>query len=224
VEHFSLPQLSRLSIRRNGVLPRDDLFGIVTLPNLRSLDYFGSSDSVEIDLAQLLPSTPSLEWFKIYAGGLRSNALLAALSDMPALKRLTILDEPCSPTADDWFLPRDERFLEQLTLSQGPESGPVVCPRLETIELHNFNVVSDETLLQFVRSRTELQHQGVTRLSRVLVQFGRLMDLDIKSHLQDAIAGGLVMDLSYVKPRFTYSPLEGTNDWNSGEDPWEGWG
>ncbi|KAJ7802317.1 hypothetical protein B0H14DRAFT_2614381 [Mycena olivaceomarginata] len=132
----------------------------------------------------------------IRAGGLRSDALLSALSHIPAQERLTILEEPCSPTADDWFPPRDERFLEQLHFSQGPESDPVVCPRLKTIELYNFNVVSDETLLQFVRSRTEPQHQGVTRLSRVLVQFGRLMDLDIKSCLQDAIAGGLVMDLS----------------------------
>jgi hypothetical protein len=216
VEHFSLPQLSRLSIRRNGVLPRDDLFGIVTLPNLRSLDYFGSSASVEINLAQLLPSTPSLEWFKIYAGGLRSNALLATLSDMPALKRLTILDEPCSPTADDWFLPRDERFLEHLTLSQGPEPDCVVCPCLEAIELYNFNALSDVTLLQFVRSRTEPQHQDVACLSRVFVQSNRCIEFDIQLHLQDAITGGLVMDLNYVKPRFTYSPFEGTNDWN----PW----
>jgi hypothetical protein len=213
-EHFSLPQLSHFSVRRNGVLPRDHSLGSITLPNLQSLDYFSNSGYADSNLAQLLPSTPSLEWFKIQIGGLRSDTLLDALSHMPTLKRLTILDEPAN--TDDWFLPRDERFLEHLTLSQGPEPDRVVCPCLEAIELYNFNALSDVTLLQFVRLRTEPQHQDVACLSRVFVQFTRCIEFDIQLHLQDAIAGGLVMDLNYVKPRFTYSPFEGTNDWN----PW----
>ncbi|KAJ7919261.1 hypothetical protein B0H13DRAFT_254740 [Mycena leptocephala] len=222
-EPFSLPELAHFSVRRNGVLPRDHLFGSLALPNLRDLEYYSSGGSIEMNLPQLLPSTPSLESFIIFARGLRSNCLLDVLSRMPALKSLTILDEPCSATSDAWFLPRDNKFLEYLALSQGPESAPVVCPCLERIELQNFSAVSDETLLQFVQSRThESTTSGVPHLSRVTGRFLRRMDFDVKPHLADAIAGGLSVVLSYTKPGFTYSPLEGTvdfNNWNSG-DTW----
>jgi alpha-D-ribose 1-methylphosphonate 5-triphosphate synthase subunit PhnG len=39
-EPFSLPELAHFSVRRNGVLPRDHLFGSLALPNLRDLEYY----------------------------------------------------------------------------------------------------------------------------------------------------------------------------------------
>jgi hypothetical protein len=64
-------------------------------------------------------------------------------------------------------------------------------PLSRTVELQNFSAVSDETFPQVVRSRTEPQHQTVAQLSRVAARFDRPIDFDIKSHLQDAIAGAL---------------------------------
>ncbi|KAJ7922347.1 hypothetical protein B0H13DRAFT_2267580 [Mycena leptocephala] len=218
-EHFSLPHLSHLAVVKYGAFLLDHLFGNVTLPNLRSLHYKNTSGSGETNLIPVLPATPSLEWFKIHVSGLRSDSLLDVLSRMPALKILTIWEEPCTTTTDTWFLPRDGHFLEHLTPSHGPGS---VCPRLETIELYNFSAVSDETLLQFVRSRTEPQPQNVAHLSRVVARLGRPMEFDLHSRLQDAVAGGLAISLIYAMPPFTYSPLEGTDDFSA--RGWDGWG
>ncbi|KAJ6559909.1 hypothetical protein B0H19DRAFT_1375865 [Mycena capillaripes] len=231
-EPLSLSQLSHLTIIRPNCIPRQTLFGSVALPNLRPLHYESRGGTYETNLAPLLPSTPTLESFRISAVGLPSQGYLDILSLMPMLRELTILDEPFTPPQpfDPWSQPRDAHFLEHLMPSQG--LNPVVCPRLEFIELENFSAASDETLLQFVQSRTRPQIQNVTHLSHIVVAFSRPKEFDILSPLQDAIAAGLVISLNYLPDRTgaqLYSPLEGTSDfdfwggWGRGWQPGEGW-
>ncbi|KAF7352126.1 F-box domain-containing protein [Mycena venus] len=229
-EEFSLPQLRHLSITRHDPMHRSHLFGAVTLPNLESLHYEvrNNDQSAQPELPRLLPSTPSLQSFTIQAPGLGSESLLEVLSHLPTLKNLAILAEPCKNTdlPFDWsHSPMEEKFLDRLSLG----SATVICPLLESIQLQNFHAASDETLFQFIRSRTRPpQAENVVgcRLSRVAATFRRGMQWDIIPHLQDAVAGGLVVSLKYASRRTKiYSPLEGTNDfnnyWNWDPDNWD---
>ncbi|KAJ6559950.1 hypothetical protein B0H19DRAFT_1027685 [Mycena capillaripes] len=224
-EPFSLPQLSHLSIIRPNLLPRQSFFGSVVLPNLRSLHYATGGGNFEPNVMQLLPSTPTLECLRISAVGMPTQGYMDILSHIPTLKKLIILDEPSnnSEQPHPWYLPRDERFLEHLTLDPG---RPVLCPQLEFIELQNFSAASDETLLQLVRSRTGPQVQSA-RLSHVVIRFNRQMDVDIMSHLEDALASGLSITLNYLTapPSHVppYSPLEGTDDFGWGLGAGAGW-
>ncbi|KAJ7919426.1 hypothetical protein B0H13DRAFT_1868517 [Mycena leptocephala] len=173
-------------------------------------------------LMLLLPPIPSLSRFAVHVAGLESDLLLDVLSHMLELKLLTILEEPR-------FQLRALVYSRRWTFLRAPYAvskvRPVLCPRLETVELPNFRAVSDETFLRFVQSRTEPQHQSVAQLSRVAARFSRPMDLDIKSHLQDAIGGGLDITPIYTPSPVTYSPLEGTNDFLPGWEEWRerGW-
>ncbi|KAF7351975.1 hypothetical protein MVEN_01159600 [Mycena venus] len=225
---FSLPELLHLSISRGNPIHGSHFFGIVSLPNLQSLYYYesrGGNQSTDLELVRLLPSTPTLQCFTIHIRGLQSASLLKVLACMPNLRELVIWEEPCKDTGiSAWPPSMDEKFLEHLTLSPG--SNSVVCPLLESIQFQNFSAASDETLLQFVQSRTAHQLPCVGYLSRVVASFNRPMHVDILLHLQDAVSRGLEISLNYPasspgNSARIYSPLEGTNDgWDWAADSW----
>ncbi|KAJ7681893.1 hypothetical protein DFH06DRAFT_283797 [Mycena polygramma] len=221
VNSFSLPHLTHLSIASHTSFQREHLFGIMSLPNLRSLVLtFGGV--LETNVRQLLPSTPSLEFLQ--ATGLESTALLDILSSTPTLVKLVVSQEPRTvldpANQSDWNLFPDPNFLTRLT----PRLGPLVCPLLDSVQLLGFNAASDEAVLQFVLSRTTAKIDAVARLAHLEVVFSRLMSFDIMPRLKDAIAGGLDISINYpsrARPNqtqnaMTYSPLEGT----SSVSPW----
>jgi len=114
---------------------------------------------------------------------------------------LTMLDEPCLPTPNMSF-PHDGKSLEHLTITSGLR--PVVCPHFVSLHLDEFYVASDETLLQFVLSRTGPHGH----LSRVVASFERARDFDIMPHLQDVVAGRLFISLDYgSEPADEYSRI-----------------
>ncbi|KAJ6559913.1 hypothetical protein B0H19DRAFT_1375868 [Mycena capillaripes] len=216
-EDFSRPQLCHLVIKRHTSLERGNFLGTVNLPNLQSLHYERWEGVCEPNLVLLLPSTPTLECLRLSTLGTQSHTYLDILSHIPTLKALTIVGEPCEATEQPpsrWFPPPgDGKFLEHLTLSPGLDAA--ICPHLESVEFQHFDATADETLLQFVRSRTQPKIPNVAELTHVVVEFTRPMDFDITFHLQDAIARGLAISLKYYIPPeeteidVSYSPWEG---------------
>ncbi|KAJ7626559.1 hypothetical protein DFH06DRAFT_734251 [Mycena polygramma] len=215
-EDVCLPRLIHLAIEREVTRSQHEtLFGCVTLPNLRSLQYTSRARNAmpETNFRQLLPSTPSLESFSAHLHGLQSDILLDVLSHIPTLRKLALLQEPCQavePTHRG-YCPPDDLFLDRLA----PGSNPVVCPLLESIELHNISAATDETVLRLIRSRTDPQILTMRKLTHVTVKFRRSM-VDILPHLEDPIARGLVVFLDYptraTHPAPRYPPFEGMDD------------
>ncbi|KAJ6470757.1 hypothetical protein C8R47DRAFT_1148184 [Mycena vitilis] len=207
-EDVFLPHLTHLAIERKSKSAHNTLFGCVTLPNLRSLSFTSHDKVTGPNLRQLLPSTPSIQSLSIHLTRLKSDTLLDVLSTMPHLKNLEIFQEPCNgePNPDSGYIRPDPLFLDRLTLTSNPD----ICPLLESIKLRSVYAATDETLLQFVSSRTP----PTGRLTRVTVAFTHSMVVDILPHLECAIACGLVIALNYPVPVSylgpQYSPLEGT--------------
>ncbi|KAJ6457530.1 hypothetical protein C8R47DRAFT_170014 [Mycena vitilis] len=216
VNNFSLPHLTHLSIASSTSFQREHLFGLMSLPNLRSL-ILAFDGVLETSVRQLLPSTPSLE--SLQASGLESTALLDILSSTPTLVKL-VVQEPLTvheqTTQSVWSLSPDPNFLTCLA----PRLGPLVCPLLDSVQLLGFQAASDEAVLQFVLSRTTAKIDAVARLAHLEVVFHRSMSFDIMPQLEDAIADGLDISIQYLPPgppnqgrnAMKYSPLEGTSD------------
>ncbi|KAJ7681867.1 hypothetical protein DFH06DRAFT_1387727, partial [Mycena polygramma] len=195
-EDVFLLRLTHLAIERQSTPQHETLLGCVTLPNLRSLHYTSRDALPAPNFRQLLPSTPSLESFSINLRALNSDTLLGASC------------KAVEPTHRG-YLPADGLFLDRLT----PATG--LCPLLESIQLHNLSMTTDETVLRFVRSRTHPHIVTVRELTRVAVRFRSSMVLDILPPLEDAIARGLYVSLEYPvfasHPAPRYSPFEGTD-------------
>ncbi|KAJ6470526.1 hypothetical protein C8R45DRAFT_875248 [Mycena sanguinolenta] len=209
-----LPQLSRLAVlcATDGIGPH--FFNHVSLPELRS---FYLENGYNVDLTRLIPSPRSMKYLRLEVEGLGCENLLASLADMPLLEELILFAEPRSKEQTEetniwrYWKSRegDKDFLVHLTLSSdGHDSA--LCPLLRRVELH-LCTVSDESLLQFVQSRTGCGGN----LASVTVTFYRPMQLDIIPHLQDAISSGLAVALSYESgnPKVPpYSLLEGNTN------------
>ncbi|KAF7344360.1 F-box domain-containing protein [Mycena sanguinolenta] len=210
IRPFILPQLSRLAVlcTTDNVGPR--FFSHISLPELRS---FYLETGHNVDLTRLVPSPTSMKYLRLEVEGLGCENLLASLADMPLLEKLVLFAEPRSKEQTEetntwrYWKSRegDQDFLARLTpLTNGHDSA--LCPLLRHVELH-LCLVSDESLLQFIRSRTHLVSVTAT--------FYRPMQFDIIPHLQDAISGGLAVALSYESGDSeapTYSPQEGSTD------------
>jgi hypothetical protein len=203
----------------NGPTPPEvpHFIGSIILPNLRSFYCYDDIRLPDITACRsLFPLDTSLQCLRVNIGGLNSSVFVAALADMPSLQELQVLREP----SDLPIHTADPHFLTHLTTPPNRVT-PVVCPRLRCLELEKFDALSDETVLQFIQSRTGplLQFIHAKRgeqlltivpLSRFSCVFERSQRRDIIPELQDAIAAGLVLDLKYRPlPRVTYSPLEG---------------
>ncbi|KAJ6566856.1 hypothetical protein B0H19DRAFT_1138746 [Mycena capillaripes] len=177
----------------------------MTLPALRSFGCY--SDKILFDVRPIFPSSMGhLESLKIDVRKLSSEALLAALSEVPSLEELHIRQEPYLPNRAGV----DPDFLKHLTpASDGADS--VSCPHLRCLTLTAFGAVSDDTILQFIQARTVSRLQHVDLLFRFTCTLRRNMQRNIIPHLQEAIGNGCVIAIEYDPPfRLVYSPLEGT--------------
>ncbi|KAJ7255833.1 hypothetical protein B0H12DRAFT_523814 [Mycena haematopus] len=186
----------------------------MSLPELRS---FYLEEAYNVDLMRLIPSPQSLRYLRLEVEGLGCENLLASLAEMPVLEELILFAEPRSKEQTDepniWRYWKsdagDKEFLAHLTPSS-EDRDSTLCPLLRRVNLR-LCLTSDESLLQFVQSRTG--HGGI--LASVTVTFPRPMQLDIIPHLQDSIADGLVVALDYqadIREAPTYSLLEGNTN------------
>ncbi|KAJ7902207.1 hypothetical protein B0H13DRAFT_1882693 [Mycena leptocephala] len=216
-QNICLPRLRHFYVRHyfmtDAVAAR--FFDGFVLPALRSF-HTGSGYSLpaDIPLRSLFPSTMvHLESLKVHLRKMASAVLLAALSDMPCLEDLHIIGEPCQAGPEH---PRDPQFLVHLTPTpDGIDS--VLCPRLRRLKLTQFKEASDDTLLEFILSRTEPRldalrartGQNIIPLSHFSCTIRRLMHRDVWPDLQNTEC---VVDLEYEPVRsISYSPLEGTD-------------
>ncbi|KAJ7622557.1 hypothetical protein DFH06DRAFT_1231658 [Mycena polygramma] len=216
-EPLALPHLRRLSIA-NGRTPLD-VFHFVGSLILPALSCFRCSDYIIapkiFTSRSLFPSAPFLQDLWVNIRGMRTDVLLAALTELPTLLELHILQEPVNVVDGD----PDSEFLAHLIPPQMLTAA--ICPLLHHLALENFNALADDTLLRFIQSRTapvveyvEVQRgnnfESVVSLSRFSCSFQRPRDRDILPELHDAIAAGLVLELQYRKNvEDAYSPLDG---------------
>jgi hypothetical protein len=142
--------------------------------------------------------------------------LLAALADVPFLEQLHIVGEP---SLDDQQR-GDPAFLAH-PRPASDRADPALCPRLRRLELSDFKQISDETIREFIISRTgpflELFQgktaQTVVPLSHFRCALHRFMQQDILSDLQ-SLAAGCVVDIKYQIHMISsspYFPLEGAD-------------
>ncbi|KAJ7255877.1 hypothetical protein B0H12DRAFT_1218759 [Mycena haematopus] len=195
---ISLPRLRHLSIKHQYDYSGGTyFFDKVALPTLRSFHCEFSAGSLPTDpLRFLFPSSMDhLECLKVEVKLLPSEVLLAALAAMPFLEELHIVGEPIDPSKL-----RDPEFLNHLI--PGADSVSVLCPRLRRIELSDFGMVSDETILEFILSRTGSRLEGtasqnVVQLARFSCTLQRYMQHNILLDLGLYQSGGCVVDLKY---------------------------
>ncbi|KAJ7167984.1 hypothetical protein C8R46DRAFT_996182 [Mycena filopes] len=209
-QSFSLPLLAHLSLGQTlGGFQGPYLLDYLTLPALRSFHCFELEDfRPDVPLRCLFPSPTLLKSLTVDLVKLSAERLLEALSAMVHLEELSILREP--PNAQTGGGNPD--FL--LQLAHSATDGAMPCPRLQILELKNFEEVSDDTILDFLRARNAGHNEPVCLLSRFACRFSRGMQSDILPALQDLIAAGLEVDLTYTEPppQIPYFAFEGTEE------------
>ncbi|KAJ7434902.1 hypothetical protein B0H11DRAFT_2115982 [Mycena galericulata] len=145
----------------------------------------------------ILSSSPPLECLSLSI--VSTQSLLEALSLVPSLRRLLLSAEPLSSGKPDPL------FISSLNQA---EVGAVICPNLEQIELLNFSQMSEQALLEFIRTRAR---PGPTKpLSAARVCFARAKQINIIPPLQPLISAGLKISLEYPPqgPAPEYSPSQ----------------
>ncbi|KAJ7656783.1 hypothetical protein DFH06DRAFT_1198564 [Mycena polygramma] len=202
-EPLALPHLRRLSIA-NGRTPLD-VFHFVGSLILPALSCFRCSDYIIapkiFTSRSLFPSAPFLQDLWVNIRGMSTDVLLAALTELPTLLELHILQEPVNAVDGN----PDSEFLTYLIPPQTLTTA--ICPLLHHLALENFNALADDTLLRFIQSRTA---PTVVPVSRFSCSFQRPRDRDILPELHDAIAAGLVLELQYRKKvEDAHIPLDG---------------
>ncbi|KAF7298527.1 F-box domain-containing protein [Mycena indigotica] len=167
-------------------------------------------------ITALLGAMGHIKCLSIPTLALTSDEVVAFLRMVPLLERLRLVEEP---TPDDqeyaYEHHRDGRLLRHLILLRGSE---VICPLLQHLEWTSINALSDDLLLQFIRSRTlplVASYPGTAQLASFSAHFNREQLLDVSDQLADAISRGFQLDLTYLlssgPPRsLKYSPLQGT--------------
>ncbi|KAJ7168744.1 hypothetical protein C8R46DRAFT_1092492 [Mycena filopes] len=196
-------------------------------PNLQALEYHeGLTPSEHLGFMSLLSHGTTLT--RLALGVTLTQFMLAQILPLiPLLEELWITQSPMYPSwlGGDGNLNEGSTTVEtdlvhllapmaQFQSLNASESG--LCPHLTRITLLNFNHLLDQTLLDFIRARNHgIGHTnseiGVApvKLSRVRVHFMRAMQVDIVPALQDIIAGGLQLSVTYAPPpKMTYSPSE----------------
>ncbi|KAJ7724950.1 hypothetical protein DFH07DRAFT_261913 [Mycena maculata] len=198
-----------------GVAQTSNIFQHIVAPNLAHLEYSGRGP--DLPFTAMLPSSRSLEGLSLTAR-VQTNSLLHTLALIPNLRRLLIQLEPVGEF--------DSLFISLLNRPI-PEAGGILCPNLECIHLNLFHVMSDQALLDFIRTRADSSLGTAPRLSRVRVVFQREQEIDIIPPLQRFIDEGLEVSLQYRKPqrvRRPYSPSDALErhdqDWFLSPDFW----
>ncbi|KAJ7447138.1 hypothetical protein B0H11DRAFT_2083460 [Mycena galericulata] len=189
-------------------------FENLIIPNLISLEYVASADPDDIFLfTPLLVAPNRLQCLRLSIVRSTSTVkILNCLQLVPTLRELRIQREPASDL--------DHQFLTHL-IPTAARSNSILCPELRTLQLLEFQVLSDDTLLEFIRSRTESHSiNGVAQLSDVQIQFGRPMGVDIAPSLQHVIDDGFKLSLQYFDPLPSYSPSEENWEYTAQWAPW----
>ncbi|KAJ7617215.1 hypothetical protein FB45DRAFT_1007806 [Roridomyces roridus] len=204
-QQISLPFLTELTVlneERTSLLDgATQLFKDLTLPILRSFHSQGliRPGQIPFPRQQIFPNElHMLEYLHVDLGNLPTELLIEILSETPALRELSISSEPHT---------QDLNFLIHLMPTAETPQPP--CPQLQMLKLAGFQALPDETLLQFIQSRLH------SPLSRVVCDFQRGIQLDIMAvpEIQEAVAAGLKVDLTYLEMPAAYSALEGTQDY-----------
>ncbi|KAJ7730695.1 hypothetical protein DFH07DRAFT_945363 [Mycena maculata] len=198
-----------------------EFFDHLITPNLACLEYTSYEGLACIPI---LTSSPPLERLILRAFPMPTETFLEALSLVPTLRQLLIAAEP-------WLLPalaldgNNPDPLAMLSLNR-TDTGDVLCPNLEQLELRNLGAMSDETLFEFIMGRGALE--GVSRLSSIQALFPRPMQINIIPLLQPLIDDGLAVSLDYPSfPSLSYSPSKGLEqngaDWAPVLEFKQGW-
>ncbi|KAJ7111844.1 hypothetical protein C8R44DRAFT_711435 [Mycena epipterygia] len=207
-------RLSFMDLRNVGA----GFFRNLILPNLRFLEYTGSSSHIQgepLPFLSLVSSAERLEHLHLRISGLGTDALIDALRLAQTLRGLTIFGEPTFPRNNGgWFQGRDDRLIPLLTPNS---TDATVCPRLQSITLLQFSSLSDDALLAFLLARTDQNLEPSSRLSTIQARFSRVQEVDIIPLLQDCIAGGLEVALDYSPPadfpRLPFEVITHIDDW-----------
>ncbi|KAJ7512688.1 hypothetical protein B0H11DRAFT_2267764 [Mycena galericulata] len=178
-----------------------DFFENLVAPNLTCLEYVASGDGgADFPFISMLSSSRSLERLNLLVSIVLTKTLLDTLSLVPTIRQLLLSQEPRSP-ADRWsnkpFGDRDPHFV---SLLNSANAGGPLCPNLESIELWQFEAMSDQTLLDFIEERSRPALGCTTRLLSVRAIIPRERQADITPPLQPLIQDGLTLSLDY-EPR-----------------------
>ncbi|KAJ6537855.1 hypothetical protein B0H19DRAFT_1181055 [Mycena capillaripes] len=204
----SLPYLWHLAMVNNmGESPADDFFKNLVLPKLRSLEY--TCYSPDLPRSALFPA---LERVSLTVDWLSTAQLIDFLRLLPLLSDLELMHEPMLTAHTG---PLDPDFLLQFA----PDSELILCPSLRRLKLSNFRVMTDDTLLAFIQTRTS-GSVGFARLEAVNVHLLHESTLDLKAALRGAVDSGLQLSLQYAPIIYKddYSPWERVDDSEEGPD------
>ncbi|KAK6977071.1 hypothetical protein R3P38DRAFT_3477059, partial [Favolaschia claudopus] len=229
----SLFHLHHLFVESFGGISIHDpahLFDKLDIPALGSFERYSIGEfPPNISSRAIFPSVLThIERLKIGVRTMSSELLISALAAMPILKELHIIYEPYEYSGAHGRRTRDRKFLARLSVTSSESHFPTLCPRLRYLTLGQFKRLSDNTLLNFILSRTE-QHLGslaqapqfsnVVPLRRVSCTLTREMERDILPELEPH-RGDMQIELKYevknttarwtiASECFAYSPLEG---------------
>ncbi|KAJ7675226.1 hypothetical protein B0H17DRAFT_1081490 [Mycena rosella] len=174
-----------------------EFFRALVLPNLRSLEYSSASivrDVNTLAFAPLLTSARHIQRLSLGVSSLSTSTV-----------ELTIQWVVRSFGRD-----RDaDAGIAALFTSNTPDPSTTLCPRLQVLNLLQFSAISDEALLELIRTRSGAHVDKVARLSSIRATLARRMQIDIMPSLQSLIADGLSVCLHYEPhPSSLYSPAE----------------
>ncbi|KAJ7625219.1 hypothetical protein B0H17DRAFT_1111335 [Mycena rosella] len=173
-----------------------EFFRALVLPNLRSLEYSSASIVRDVNTLTFAP---------LLTSAVTSSASVSTLRLTPMLQELTIQWVVRSFGRD-----RDaDAGIAALFTSNTPDPSTTLCPRLQVLNLLQFSAISDEALLELIRTRSGAHVDKVARLSSIRATLARRMQIDIMPSLQSLIADGLSVCLHYEPhPSSLYSPAE----------------
>ncbi|KAJ7583304.1 hypothetical protein C8J56DRAFT_953604 [Mycena floridula] len=205
-EPLTLLHLSSLTIVYYPSHPAVDailfetFFSNLNLPHLTSFSQTLGSYSLFSWLH--LGRTSTIENLTLSLADLRDESILNHLRTSTSLKWLRI-NAWCSHGADEQLTGIDT--LRRLMATN--TAGSMLCPSLGVLELQNFSF-SDDFFVELVRNRAALvDADGIAHLKVVHADFFRFqddVDVQVISQLEDLIASGLSLTISYQTS--THSP------------------
>ncbi|KAJ6598529.1 hypothetical protein B0H10DRAFT_734392 [Mycena sp. CBHHK59/15] len=191
------------------------LFRALVLPSLCRLEYTCYS-VVEgpLPFLNLLSLDNCLKCLSLNIEELLAESLLEALRLVPMLQDLHMARDLKSPINGWGHTLGIHPSVISLLMPGSLHSTDMLCPRLRSIHLLHASI-SDDGLLQFIRSRTGPHLTNNNHLSHVHIKFDHWMQVDIMLSLQVLIANGLNISLRYnyssfpLLGKFPYSPSNG---------------
>lgn len=210
-------------IRITVVLPDADMdtiptyFSTLDMPNLSHIKF-----KADRAFQPIFMRSDKVDTLEYTVNEVPTDRVLELLTLGSSIRRLRLIapifwgyssTPPASAISDD--------FLTRLTSA---------CPTLEEVDvmLASNSDIMDETLLQFILSKTDRVPAGVARLKRVKVTFDRPRNVDIMPDLHAAIDRGLQVQIIYPQaapspfPDFLFRPWEAldvaeqSDEWNRG--------